>query len=96
MTDLVAKRYVKALLIDADAKSIEKISKELGNISSAYSEVKFNEIISSSEIKSNEKVNFLLSLNEKPSNTVNNLIKLLYIIILLAILKTRSGNYWMF
>ncbi len=67
MTDLVAKRYVKALLIDADAKSIEKISKELGNISSAYSEVKFNEIISSSEIKSNEKVNFLLSLNEKPS-----------------------------
>ncbi len=77
MTDLVAKRYVKALLIDADAKSIEKISKELGNISSAYSEVKFNEIISSSEIKSNEKVNFLLSLNEKPSNTVNNLIKLL-------------------
>ena len=77
MTDLVAKRYVKALLIGADAKSIEKINKELGQIASAYGEAKFNEIISSSEIKSDDKVNFLLSLNEKPSDTVSNLIKLL-------------------
>jgi len=77
MTDLVAKRYVKALLIDADAKSIAKISKELSLISSAYGENKFNDIITSSEVKNSDKVNFILSLNEKASNTVTNLIKLL-------------------
>ena len=56
MTDLVAKRYVKALLVDADAKSIAAINDELSQISLAYSENKFNEIISSSEVKSSKKV----------------------------------------
>ena len=77
MTDLVAKRYVKALLIGADAKSIKKISEELSQISSAYSESKFGDIIASSEVKSSDKVNFILSLNEEASSTVKNLIKLL-------------------
>ena len=77
MTDLVAKRYVKALLIDSDAKSIATISEELGQISLAYKESKFNEIISSSEVNGSEKVEFILSLNDKASNTVKNLIKLL-------------------
>jgi F-type H+-transporting ATPase subunit delta len=77
MTDLVAKRYVKALLIDADAKAITKINKELSQISLAYGESKFNEIITSSEVKNDDKVNFVLSLNEKASTTVKNLIKLL-------------------
>ncbi len=77
MTDLVAKRYVKALLIDADAKAVAKISKELSQISLAYGESKFNDIITSSEVKNDDKVNFVLSLNEKASTTVKNLIKLL-------------------
>jgi len=77
MTDLVAKRYVKALLVDADAKSIAAVNDELSQISLAYNKNKFNEIISSSEIKSSKKVEFILSLNEKNSDTVSNLIKLL-------------------
>ena len=77
MTDLVAKRYVKALLIDADVKAITAINKELSQISLAYLDSKFNDIISSSEVKNDDKVNFILSLNEKASNTVKNLIKLL-------------------
>jgi len=77
MTDLVAKRYVKALLIDADVKAITEINKELSQISLAYSDSKFNDIIASSEVKNDDKVNFILSLNEKASNTVKNLIKLL-------------------
>jgi len=77
MTDLVAKRYVKALLIDADAKSIAAISDELSEISQAYNENKFKDIISSSEVNGSAKVEFILSLNDKASDTVKNLIKLL-------------------
>ncbi len=77
MTDLVAKRYVKALLIGANAKAITEINKELSQISLAYGESRFNDILASSEVKSEDKVHFILSLNEKTSNTVTNLIKLL-------------------
>jgi len=77
MTDLVAKRYVKALLIGADAKQVTKISKELSQIASAYTDEKFIEIIASSEVKSDDKVKLVISLVEKASSTIVNLVKLL-------------------
>ncbi len=77
MIDLVAKRYVKALLIDADAKKVTKISEELSQIASAYTDDKFLEIIASSEVKNDDKVELIISLIDNSSDTIKNLIKLL-------------------
>ena len=77
MTDLVAKRYVKALLIDADAKKITKISNELSQVASAFTDDKFLEIISSSEVKNSAKVELVISLIDNASDAITNLIKLL-------------------
>ena len=77
MTDLIVKRYVKALLIDIDIQKITKLTKDLELISSAYSQPKVNEILSSVEVKSIDKINFILSLNENINDNLKNLIKLL-------------------
>ena len=77
MTDLIVKRYVKALLIDINAQKVSKLIEDLGLISSAYSENKVKEILSSVQLRSIDKVNFILSLNEKIDDNLKNLIKLL-------------------
>ncbi len=77
MIDLVAKRYVKALMKDRDNDSLNSIYGELKTVTSAYNDEKFLSIISSIDIKVEEKVNFVLSLLEDGSQTIKNLIKLL-------------------
>lgn len=77
MTDLVAKRYVKALLKDSDSSKISSISSEISTIASAYSSEKFVSIISSSEVSIKDKENLILSFVENCSQTIVNLIKLL-------------------
>ncbi|AXX87758.1 F0F1 ATP synthase subunit delta [Malaciobacter marinus] len=77
MIDLVAKRYVKALLDGRDIDSITALSKELREISSAYNDAKFIAIISSTEVKNNDKVELIISLVDNCSDTLQNLIKLL-------------------
>ncbi len=77
MKDLIAKRYVKALLEGRDVESSVAIGKELAEISSAYSDDKFVAIISSSEVTDSKKVELINSLVDGCSETTTNLIKLL-------------------
>jgi len=77
MIDLVAKRYVKALMSDRDNDSLNSIYNELEKISTAYTNEKFLTIISSTDVTNNEKVDFILSLLDTTSETITNLVKLL-------------------
>ncbi len=77
MIDLVAKRYVKAIMSNRDNESLKSVYNELKAISTAYTNDKFVSIISSIDVKNNEKVKFILSLLDSCSETTTNLIKLL-------------------
>ena len=77
MSNLVAKRYVKALVDGRDIDTISNILSELKNISSAYSDDKFISIISSTEATSDAKEELIISFVENCSDTTKNLIKLL-------------------
>lgn len=77
MIDLVAKRYVKAIMSDRDNESLNSVYDELKTISSAYNNDKFISIISSIDVKNTDKVEFVLSLLDSCCDTTTNLIKLL-------------------
>ncbi len=77
MIDLVAKRYVKAIMADRDNNSLTSIYNELSSISSAYSDEKFTLIISSTDVSVESKVELILSFVDNCSETTKNLIKLL-------------------
>ncbi|XPV69450.1 MAG: F0F1 ATP synthase subunit delta [Halarcobacter sp.] len=77
MKDLIAKRYVKALLDGRDLESATAICNELKTISSAFTQEKFVSIIASTEVKSSEKIELIISFLDNGSDDVKNLIKLL-------------------
>jgi len=77
MNDLVAKRYVKALVAGRDNKAITAVSNHITVISKAFADEKFNSIISSPEVSDSKKVELVTSLVKKPSETLVNLVKLL-------------------
>ncbi len=77
MIDLVAKRYVKALMSERNTKGLTSIYKELKEISTAYNDEKFIVIISSTEVENNKKVELILSFVDKCSKTTANLVNLL-------------------
>ena len=78
MNDLVAKRYVKALVDGRNNDIISSISNKLNTISSAFTDEKFNSIISSPEIADYSKVDLIISLVDTANDkTLNNFIKLL-------------------
>lgn len=78
MNDLVAKRYVKALIDGRDIQAINNISNSLNIISSAFNDEKFVSIISSPEISDSSKVDLIISLIDGHCDqTLINFIKLL-------------------
>jgi len=77
MIDLVAKRYVKALMTDRDSKSLTTVYNELKKISTAYADEKFQLILSSTEVANSKKVELILSFIGKCSASTSNLVKLL-------------------
>ena len=77
MIDLVAKRYVKALLEGRDSASITAIYKELNEISTAYTDEKFLAIITSSEVKAQKKAALIISFVNDCSDATKNFIKVL-------------------
>jgi F-type H+-transporting ATPase subunit delta len=77
MNDLVAKRYVKALIDGRDNKVVSAVSKSLNTISTAFADEKLNSIISSPEVSDSKKVELVLSLVKKADDTLTNLVKLL-------------------
>lgn len=77
MNDLVAKRYVRALVENRNIKSINAVEKRLDVVSSAFNDEKFDSIISSPEVSDSNKVELVLSLVDKPNEVFVNFIKLL-------------------
>lgn len=78
MVELVAKRYVKALMIGRDNASLTAIYEQLKQIATAYNDDKFLAILSSSDINGTQKVELVLSFVEgDTSNEFKNFIKLL-------------------
>jgi len=68
MKQLIAKRYVKALLGALDEKGIEAASKKLSAIAEAFNDEKFNEIIVSPEVKKEKREALILDLIGKDSD----------------------------
>jgi F-type H+-transporting ATPase subunit delta len=77
MSNLVAKRYVKALMDGKELDAVAAVMGELREIASAYASEKFLSIISSTEVTSDAKVELLTSFVENCSDTTKNLVKLL-------------------
>lgn len=77
MNDLIAKRYVKALIDGRDSQSINVINEKLNIICSAFADDKFSSIISSPEVADNAKVGLIISLVDGVDNVLGNFIKLL-------------------
>lgn len=77
MIELVAKRYVKALMKDRDTESLTTVYNELKEISTAFAVEKFSIIVSSTEVESSKKVELILSFIDKCSESTTNLVKLL-------------------
>jgi len=77
MSDLIAKRYVKALLDGRDNKAVTAVSKNINTISEAFADEKFNSIVSSPEVSDSQKVELVLSFVKKADATLTNLVKLL-------------------
>lgn len=77
MNDLVAKRYVKALIDGRNSQVVNNISVNLNTISSAFSDEKFISIISSPEVADYAKVDLIISLVDLADETLKNFIKLL-------------------
>lgn len=77
MKDLVAKRYVKALVEGRSKDEIVTLCNQLKKISSVFSNEKFNFIITSPEVSNGKKVEFIISLADGADRTLINFIKLL-------------------
>jgi F-type H+-transporting ATPase subunit delta len=77
MVDLVAKRYVKALMSERDNEGLTLVYNELKEISSAFTDDKFLLILSSIEVVSSKKVELILSFIDKCSESTKNLVNLL-------------------
>lgn len=77
MVDLVAKRYVKALMADRSAEDLTNVNNELKTISTAFGDEKFVLIVASTEVETAKKVELILSFVENCSETTKNLVKLL-------------------
>jgi F-type H+-transporting ATPase subunit delta len=77
MVELVAKRYVKALMSGRDVESLTGIFNELKSISTAYGDDKFLSIISSTEVSKDKKTDLIVSFIDGCSDATKNLIKLL-------------------
>ena len=77
MVELLAKKYVKALVDGKECSLVEKYAKDLNEIASAYTDDKFMTIISSSDVATEDKVNLIVSFVEAIDQSVKNLISLL-------------------
>jgi len=77
MNDLVAKRYVKALVEGREVKALTALGKNLNEISTAFTDEKFNSIVSSPEVSDNQKVELITSLVKKADASLTILLNYL-------------------
>ncbi len=77
MEELIAKRYVKALMQSASLDELQEIEKYLEGIAKLFKEWKIKEIVISPEIKAQEKLELLVGGLKNPNKKFVNLLKLL-------------------
>lgn len=77
MNDVLAKKYVKALISERDIAQINFLVVELEMIAKVFVEEKFNAIIESPEVSNKNKVDLILSMIKKDNKTLMNFISLL-------------------
>lgn len=77
MKELVAKRYVKALVQSCSDEELKGVLLELAKISAVYGIEKFRTILESPDVNKSKKLEFLLSMVENNNSKIQNLIKLL-------------------
>lgn len=79
MNEIVAKKYVFALLSSIEGSEIEEISKALSDINSAFCVDKFKDILNFPGLKNQEKVDFISNIantkSQKFLNFLNTLAK---------------------
>ncbi len=78
MEELIAKRYIKALLSDSDVEFAKNVTVLFESLSKSFSNDKFLNIVTDTNIKAEDKTSLLLEV-VKPANSdrVNNFIRLL-------------------
>jgi len=79
MRGIIAKKYVNALIKSCNDSEIVLVEKSINELSCAFSSAKFNNIILSPDLSSEEKEKFVLSLLEKTEGKFLNFIKLLVV-----------------
>lgn len=77
MKELVAKKYVKAIMSDLSNNELEGFINSLSTIVNAFKIHKFRNIIISPSVKNDDKVDFILSLSDDKNSKFVNFIKLL-------------------
>jgi len=77
MEELIAKRYVKALIKTSDVKELEKYSQMLEALSSLFKDKKIASILYSPEINEKKKCELLLDGLKEADEKFKNLLKLL-------------------
>ncbi len=77
MSDVIAKKYINALMKSMDSAGLETTLSSLKTLVPAFGSEKFKNILHSSEITSASKEEFILSVFENPDTKLVNFIKLL-------------------
>ena len=78
MSELVAKRYIKALKNDMDAKALNSTCEIFSQIALSFKDEKFTNVINNPSVSSEDKTNILLdAVKAAKSEKVDNFIKLL-------------------
>lgn len=78
MEELIAKRYIKAINIDADIATMQNTASVFSVLADSFKDKKFLQIINNPNVSSNDKLNILLdAVASAKSSQIENLIKLL-------------------
>ncbi len=90
MKGIVAKKYVNALMKSCSDSELSSVENSLDELSSAFSSVKFNNIILSPDLSNDKKEEFILSLLSSSEPKVINFVKLLVLNDRLDLIPTIS------
>jgi len=78
MSELIAKRYIKALKNDMDVETLTSVSEIFSGLAVSFKNEKFINVIDSPSVSAQDKTNILLdAVKSAQSEKVNNFIKLL-------------------
>ncbi|HIP02716.1 MAG TPA: F0F1 ATP synthase subunit delta [Campylobacterales bacterium] len=77
MSDVIAKKYINALMKSMDTKVVETTLASLKTLVPAFGSEKFNNILNSSDVSNADKEGLILSMIENPDAKLTNFIKLL-------------------